>query len=132
MDNIVEQKRSNTMTQKQIVNAYLVLARMSSEQLPFKVAYGLFQLRKQQEPTFNFRMEQERLVVDRYHGVPKDGIVSFSDQDDAKKAYTELEELNNMEIQIDISPVSISADDIAQAKLSMNDIETLDGFVIWK
>ena len=132
MSNILELKKANVKTQKQVVDAYLVLARLGAEQLPVKIAYGLYQLRKHLEPTFTFRMEQERIIVDRYHGIPNGNLVSFEDPEDAKKASAELEEMNELEVQLDFSPFEICSDDFSQALQSMNDLEALDGFITQK
>lgn len=130
MNNIVELKPMNLMSQKRVIDAYLVLMKLGAAQQPVKVAYGLYKLRKQLEPTFNFRMEQERLVIERYHGTQDGNTISFADPETAQKARVDLDELNEMEVQIDFEPVSISMEDIAGASQSMNDLEALDGFVV--
>lgn len=42
------------MIQKQVMNAFFTLTRLSSVQLPLKAAYDLYRLRKKLEPTYNF------------------------------------------------------------------------------
>lgn len=117
------------MNQKQIVNAYFTLVRLSSAQLPVKTAYALYQLRKKLEPTYTFCLEQERLIIDRFHGVHEGAAITFESAEAAQQAQHELDALNAMEVQLDFSPVVVRAEDTSGTMLSMNDIETLDGFV---
>lgn len=117
------------MTQKQIINAYITLVRLSSTQMSIRAARDLYVLRKQLEPTYQFCAEQEHLIVSKYNGQTVNGTIVFDDEESARKARQDLQDLHDLNVDLDFDAATINLNDIKDGVLSVNDMETLEGFV---
>lgn len=118
------------MTHKKLIDAYATLMRMSTVQIPIKAARDLYTIRKAIEPIYQFCAEQERVIVNGYNGKIANGTISFDDEDNTKKAQKDLQDLYALEAEYGLDPVTVHLDDIINCKMSLNDMETLDGFVV--
>lgn len=119
------------MTQKQAINAYKVLENMSGAELPVHTAYKLYQMRRVLEPVFAFRVEQERTIIQKFHGTEADGSIVFKTTEDLDGAQKALNELDALEMETEVTPIRLKAEDFDKTHLSMNDIAALDGFVLF-
>lgn len=70
------------------------------------------------------------MIIDRYHGTAKNGVITFDDADLTQQAHDDFDALNEMDVDLDIVPVELHTKDLAGISLSINDIEALDGFVL--
>lgn len=118
------------MNQKQIINAYITLVKLSGVQMSIKAAHSLYSLRKKLEPTYQFCAEQEQLIVKKYNGQASNGTIIFADAECAKKAHEALHDLYELVVDIDFEPVTVNMDDFKDGTLSLNDLEAFDGLVI--
>lgn len=119
------------MIQKHIISAYITLSHLGGIQMPVRCAYQLYQLRKKLESSYQFCAEQERMIIEKYHGSVKNGVISFADEDNATNAQNALRELNEMTVEIEFDPVTINMNDIQSGSVSIDDIANLDGFVVF-
>lgn len=120
------------MIQKQAIEAYRVLVKMGGMALPIPTAYKLYQMRKMLEPIYEFRIEQEKPIIERCHGVWRDGTLSFASQEDFEQAQKALDELDLMELEEPITAVALKMEDVSNTALTMDDLACLDGFIIFE
>lgn len=121
------------MKQVKIINAYRTLMNMAGETFPLPVAYKLYKLRKALEPQYDFQTEQERAAVEEFNGHFDDETkkIVFESVEVGEKFIKKLEELANMEVELEFEPVTINMNDI-RMEITPNDIEKLDGFIIFE
>lgn len=117
------------MTQKQMIEAYVVLCRISGVQVDAGVAFDLYRIRKNLESYYSFCAERERVIIEKYNGSLENGNVSFSDSKDAANAQSELNALYSMEVDKEFTPITISHEALKNCTLSVNDLDTLNGIV---
>ena len=117
------------MKQKQMVNAYITLVRLGGAPMSVKAAHDLYLLRKKLEPTYQFCVEQEQMIVEKYNGRAVNGTITFSDEETVRHAHAALQELYDLEVEFESDAVTVKLDDIKGGTLSVNDLETLEGFV---
>lgn len=117
------------MNHKQLINAYVTLTRIGGAQMEVKTAMTLYKVRKTLEPYYQFCVEREEAIMDRYEGRVVDGNVTFSKAENATSAQTELNELYLTEIEDSFVPVEVHADSLKDCTMSMSDMEALDGII---
>ena len=121
------------MKQYQINKAYSALSRLANMQLPVRDSRNLYMLSKQLDNAYNFELEQEKKLIEKYHGVfTKDGGVTFANSDDSNGFGAELKELNNLEVEVEFDPVVIDCDAMGDQRISPFDVACLDGFVMFE
>lgn len=121
------------MKQYQINKAYNALGRLADMQLPVRDSRNLYMLSKQLGDAYDFALQQEKKLIEKYNGVlTGDGGITFSNSDEMKKFSEELAELNNLEIDVEFDPVIISCDAMEGQRISPSDIACLDGFVTFE
>ena len=118
------------MNHKQMVNAYITLMRLSGASMPIRTAHELYCLRKKLEPAYQFCSEREQLIAEQYHGRIVNGRLSFEDESDMLHAQAELQELYALQSDEPFNAVSLNLNDIGDVSISVNDIESLEGFVV--
>ena len=117
------------MKQERIVQAYRVIMKLAGEQLPLPVSFGLYKLRKQLEPHFDFQVEQEQKYIETIGAqISPDGVIQFTNNQQRAQYVQRFHELSNMDVDIAVTPVTIDSGTVS-ISLSMNEIESLDGFV---
>ena len=117
------------MTQKQVINAYEALRRLSTQPMPIKTAYALHKLRKSVQPAIDFQIEQERALLDELKPeiIDNGARYKFETPEDVERWLTRTNELGEMETDIEIHPVElVLTDDVS---ISPDDIDALTGFV---
>ena len=118
------------MKQYQINKAYAALGRLANMQLRVRDSRNLYMLSKQLENAYNFELEQEKKLIEKYHGdVTSDGRIHFGDTSDAEGFKQEIGELNNLDIEVEFDPIIINCDDIGDQRITPYDVACLDGFV---
>lgn len=117
-------------TQHEAVIAYATLIRLGPK-VTGKTAFALFKLKQSLQATVTFQSEEEMKLVEKCGGtVSENGRIDFSDKAKQDEFLKEQKELLNMECDPDIQPVKVSIDAIPD--ITMADIESLDGFVIFE
>lgn len=117
------------LTQNRAVVAYTTIMNMG-QKVSGKPAFALFKLKQTLKGIVEFQSEEEMKLVEKYGAtVTEDGrILPGDDAEKFAELVKEKEELGNMEC--DVVPVEIDLDSIPE--ITMNEIEALDGFVIFK
>ena len=116
------------MKQQQIVNAYKVIKKYENEKLPLDISYGLFKVKKLLQPQWDFEIEQENKIYEKYDPQFEDnGKMTFKNDDDELNFIKELNELLEMEIEWDEEKVQIDFNN--RVDLSLADVEALDNFI---
>ena len=117
------------LTQNRAVVAYTTIMNMG-QKVSGKPAFALFKLKQTLKGIVEFQSEEEMKLISKYHAtVSEDGrIIPGEDKDEFAELIKEKSELGNMEC--DVIPVEIALDSIPE--ITMNEIEALDGFVIFK
>ena len=117
------------LTQKQAIIAYGTIMRMG-QKVAGKAAFSLFRLKQTLRGIVEFQSEEEMKLVEKYGAkVTDDGrILPGDDADKFAELLKEKAELGEMEC--DVVPVEIDLESVPE--ITMNEIEALDGFVIFK
>lgn len=119
------------MTHKQAVEAYKTIEKLSTQPLPVKAAYALHKLRRTLTPEWDFQMQRERQLLDKLKPSLVEGTkVTFSSAEDATEWRDSMDELNVMEFEYNEEPITVSVG--KDARLTLDDIDALDGFVIFE
>ena len=119
------------MKQLQINKAYGALNKLANMQMPVRDAYRLYLLTEQIKPSYNFELEQEKKLLEKYEGVldQGSGTFQFKDRETMEAFGREMKELNDFDAEIEFDPVEISMDALGTQKLTPVDIMCLEGFV---
>ncbi|MBQ8619045.1 MAG: hypothetical protein IJ418_16235 [Clostridia bacterium] len=121
------------MKQYQINRAFGALSRLANLQLPVRDSRNVYMLSKCLEDAYNFELEQEKKLIEKYHGVlGNDGGVVFQNGDDAVGFNSELSELNSLDVEVKFEPVVINCDVMEGQRITPFDIACLDGFVTFE
>lgn len=114
------------MKQKQIIEAYKTIQKYEKEQMPLNVSYKFFKIKKLLSEQWEFQLEKEQEIFDRYKPEFKDNVFTFVDEEEKNKFAKEIKELSELEIDLDFDKIKIDFQDL---KLSVDDVEALDPFV---
>lgn len=119
------------MKQLQINKAYGALNKLANMQMPVRDAYNLYLLTEQIKPSYNFALEQEKKLLEKYGGVldQNTGAFMFKDRETTDAFRQEITELNNLDVETEVDPVEISMDALGTQKITPVDIMCLEGFV---
>lgn len=118
------------MKNGRIVKAYNVLERLADQSMPIKMAYALFKLRQSLKPVYVFFSERETALFNELKPtVSEDGKLYFNSIRDRELWDAKHLELSDAESDVEFEPVSIPLTD--SMALTPNDVEKLDGFVIF-
>lgn len=116
------------MTQIEAVKAYKVLTEIGGMKMPVQTAYKLFTLKKALQPAFEFQVEQERAIAERYQAFVDHEGVYHTWKDEDKPAFAqELYDLGNAECSVEVKPIEIQMGE--NILLSPDDMAALDPFV---
>lgn len=121
------------ITQKQINQAYSSLMYLSGLKLPIKTAFGLHKIVNVFKDGLNFGAERETALIEHYKGtINPDGTITFDSEENKKDFIEEIEELYAYEHDVDIDKVTIDINMISEQKISVTDIDNLEGIVDFK
>ena len=120
------------MKQQQILNAYKVIQKYSNDKLPLDISYAFFKLKKALQEQWEFELERERKIFDKYHPTQEeDGQLKFDNDEDMKNFSKELTELLDMEVDMyDFSKIKV--DFGGRLDMPVVDIEALDDFITFE
>jgi hypothetical protein len=115
---------------RKILTAYIVLSRMAQEPMSSFTAYKLYKLMGVLKPEWDIQVELENRLIERLKPKFVNGsTLTFSENEEADEWRSQIAELNEAESDISFEAVHIPIND--DMKLSPEDIEALDGFVIF-
>ena len=116
------------MKQQNIVNAYKVIKKYENEKLPLDISYGFFKLKKLLQAQWDFEVEREKALFNKYNPVQdENGNLVFKSDEDRQRFAEEIAELLNMDCDWDEDKVQINFGD--RLEMPIVDIEALDDFV---
>ena len=115
------------ITQKQAIDAYRTIRKLSYQDTDGLTAMFLFDLREKLEPRFRFQDEQEQNCIKQLGcHIDASGVISFIDEESKQKYLDKMEEINKLEIDLDIIKKPL---DISRLTLNCYDIENLKPIV---
>ena len=119
------------MKQSDIIKAYKTIQKYEHEKLPLNTSYALYRIKKQLEDQWNFQVERETTIFEKYKPeIKENGNFIFKTPEDTQNFAKDIQELADMDIDIDIRKSTISFEDNVQ--MSVEDISALEEFVIFK
>lgn len=118
------------ITYQKMFNAYPMLQKLVTMELPIKVSYQLYKIGRKIEDEKNFFVQEEKKLIEKYHGeVDAVGKINFEDEKNKESFIKEYQELNNFEIKdLNFLPIKINIEDL-NIKLSALEISMLDGVI---
>lgn len=118
------------MKQKQVLKAYIVLISMGTKATG-KTALSLFRLKNRLKELVDFQAEEEVKLAKKHGGeILDNGTIKFDDDEQKRQFLDEKAALGEMDIDPEIEPARVQID--AVPEITLSDIESLDGFVIFE
>ena len=116
-------------TQRKVIEAYGTLNQMGRK-VSGQTAFALFRFKQQQlKPVVEFQGEEEVKLVDKFGGkITEEGRIIFDD--DQKRAEFLKEQRKLGEMECEVETIEIRTDEVPE--ITMQEIETLDGLIIFK
>lgn len=118
------------MKQKEAIEAYGAILRLSEISLPLRDAYNVFCMRRKLEPIYQFEMEREKKLLDELHGdITPDGSIHFGDMESYMEFNKKIAEMGDMEIDVEHDVIQIKIDNLKNTEMKPADINRLYGFI---
>lgn len=116
-------------TQKKVIEAYAALNQMGRK-VSGQTAFTLFRFKQQQlKPIVEFQGEEEAKLVEQFGGkITEEGRIIFAENEKRDEFLKEQRKLGEMEC--DVETIEIRMTDVPE--ITMQEIETLDGLIIFK
>ena len=118
------------MKQGAIVKAYKVLNKIGQQDLPIRLAYDLFRVKKALQPQWDFQLAEEEKAISGARE-EANGDIAFDTPEAAEACRGRLAELAGIDVDLKVTPAQIPLNTLG-LKLSMEDIEALSMFVKFK
>lgn len=119
------------MKQGAIVKAYKVLNKIGQQDLPIRLAYDLFRVKKALQPQWDFQLAEEEKAISGARE-EANGDIAFDTPEAAEACRGRLAELAEIDVEdLKVTPVQIPLN-TPGLKLSMEDIDALSMFVKFK
>ena len=116
-------------TMRAIVLAIPALSKLSAGDLSLRLAYRLKRSIDAIQKEADFFSQQRVKILDKYGTPDECGEYTFEENQE-KKAISELDELLDLEITLDIPVIAIPVTE--ELRLSVNDLEVMSPFVEFK
>lgn len=117
------------MKQMKIINAYKAVEPISKDKdLPSDISYIFYRIRKLLQPQWDFQMEREKALFEKYSPKYENERLVFESPKEAKEFSEEMKKLSDIEVDLgdykkmDFHPTS-------SVKLSAEDMEKLEDFL---
>lgn len=121
------------LTLRQIQNAAAGLQGFLEASLPPKKAWQLYQLSKLLNEQNEFYINEQRKILIKYGGEAQpNGYVKFSSPEISLQAQADLNELSQLEVELEVTPIALTENDTQDIRISMQTAAALDGFVIFE
>ena len=117
-------------TQEKALNAYAALNRMAQRSMNSFTAYKLFKLKKALQDPVDFRIEQERKMIEELGGTMTETGQAVLENESQKAFNEKVKELNALECEIEREKTVIFLAEIKDITLA--EMEALEDFIEWK
>lgn len=112
---------------RKIVEATPALREIANQRLPMKTLYRVTRLIREIQPQLDFYDEQYQKLIVEYCTEDEGGfLLPVGSKTDFENA---LNELFDLDVEVNIEPVSIPENEAENLRLSYNDICALEGFI---
>lgn len=92
----------------EIAKAYIALNALTEEKLPLRISWGIDKIMRKIDRSFGFYVNKETELLKKYNPVKQNGMqVTFKDAETAEKYRAEHTELDEIEEEIQITPMRI-------------------------
>lgn len=121
------------MKQKDIIKAFHALQKYEEKDLPIRISYSLFKVKKLIEDQVEFQLNAEQEIFQKYKPTSnEDGSLKFESEEQAREFAQEfsnkIDEIGEIEVELDLkNKPKISLDQIVD--MSIEDIEALEPFI---
>jgi hypothetical protein len=117
-------------TMDKALSAFSALSRVRG-QVRGKTALDLFRMKNALKESVDFQAEEELKLVDEYGGVITDtGTIIIADKEKREAFLKARRELGEMACEVNAEPVRVDLE--KNPDITMEDIEQMDGFVIFE
>lgn len=117
------------MKQRDIIQAYKVINKISGTEMPVKTAYKVFKLHKVLQSHFEFQVESEdRIVSQAGVAVSDGGVINFDNQEQYEAVKKLLDELGDMDVDFECT-IKIPLEEFGNCSLSPADMQALEPFI---
>ena len=124
------------MRQNKINKAYGAFIRLLELKFPIKISREIYKQSNILKEHYDFFMREQNKIIQSYHGeVNENGVVNFDGEDFEERSHsclTELNQLGESEVEIEIKPILITETDYGDQIISPSDIGNLDGFIVFE
>ena len=117
-------------TQEKALNAYAALNKMAQRSMNSFTAYKLFKLKKALQDPVDFRIEQERKMIEELGGTMTETGQAVLENESQKAFNEKVKELNALECEIEREKTVIFLAEIKDITLA--EMEALEDFIEWK
>lgn len=117
-------------TQEKALNAYAALNKMAQRSMNSFTAYKLFKLKKALQDPVDFRIEQERKIIEELGGTMTETGQAVLEGESLKAFNEKVKELNALECEIEREKTVIFLAEIKDITLA--EMEALENFIEWK
>lgn len=118
------------MIQKNLYEIYPVLLKLKNCTLPAVQAYGIYKLLEALTPHFNFGIEQEKKIIEKYNAViNSDGSINIEKTEEPNALIHELEELHTLDVDVSLVKPQISISAIHNINMTPADFKSLENIV---
>lgn len=112
---------------RKLVEATPALREIANQRLPMKTLYRVTRLIREIQPHLDFYDEQYQKLIMEYCTEDEGGfLLPVGSKTDFENA---LNELFDLDVEVNIEPVSIPENEAENLRLSYNDICALEGFI---
>lgn len=125
------------MKYSQIIRATPALESIRKLRVPYAKAREIHRTYKTLEKEFVFFAEEENKLVKKYAIkdeknepiITGNGVISFSDVKTKEEYTAEIVKLNQFDVDVKITPISLTADEIGDQLISPETIDKLEGII---
>lgn len=122
-----------TMKQIKLCRAYEALDGFAKNiHLPATKAFAIYTVIKKVRPIYEARVDVERDIINRFDIKVDNGQFTFKTPAFAEAYMKEIDELNNVDVEVNVSPIVIALDDIGEQRITPAQMEALDGIICFE
>lgn len=117
-------------TYRKVISACSTLIVLGRKQIPTPTAYRLYKLRQKLKSLTEFITERENAMADEMDVKVNDGVFQFPDEETKAKFIKAHDEFLDAPCDVEVEEQVIKLADLPdKLEISMNEIESLDGFI---
>lgn len=118
--------------QYQVSRAYLALSRLNDARMPVPVACAIEALMSALKKHYDAELDAEHKTLEKYGGSIKDGRIALPDKDKYGAYQKEIDAVLDLDVTVDVNPITIPCNDMQDVRISPADIRALAAFVKFK